>query len=460
MKFRNIFLFRVEAFDEHDLESKFIALSLAFKTDRATLNKRLELHKRQRDMAEKNVENEFQSMRDHLCALNLKATSSDVRDLISKIQNHLDIAQQATSRVSGRSETYGAVQQEERVSRAFEVLVLHVDHLKRLFDKEHKELEDTRRMLTDTRGFRKEVASDVVSEDQKKYSKTLGLPLGSIKSEPKAASFPSASSVSVSSNSLPPSPSKSSTRISTQGRRCSLPAASPVSTPSLPPISQKSFGRKKERSTWTRKLSSVTDEKEEIEPSSLDSRIFEEMSQEQFMLRAFLQQVERKNHEFCKHVENELDELPDETDSADDKTILNCIQNSAVGSFLSTPVIQELWQQNSTCTLARYFCSTILAFIALYFLLSLILPCVGFIPEVIANLSQAEQKLISRIIPFVKIIKSSGVFGQYSFGGQAVLFSQDDFEVTENLPNMLPRSSNNAEMAVVSERLKNIKEMR
>ncbi|GFT67752.1 lymphoid-restricted membrane protein [Nephila pilipes] len=172
----------VEAFDEHDLESKFIALSLAFKTDRATLNKRLELHKRQRDMAEKNVENEFQSIRDHLCALNLKTTSSDVRDLISKIQNHLDIAQQATSRVSGRSETYGAVQQEERVSRAFEVLVLHVDHLKRLFDKEHKELEDTRRMLTDTRVFRKEVAPDVVSEDQKKYSKTFGLPVGSIKS--------------------------------------------------------------------------------------------------------------------------------------------------------------------------------------------------------------------------------------------------------------------------------------
>ncbi|CAL1269780.1 unnamed protein product [Larinioides sclopetarius] len=172
----------VEAFDEHDLESKFIALSLAFKTDRATLVKRLELHKRQRDMAEKNVENEFQSMRDHLCALNLKATSSDVRDLISKIQNHLDIAQQAAARVSGRSETYGAVQQEERVSRAFEVLVLHVDHLKRLFDKEHKELEDTRKMLTDTRGFRKDVTSDVISEDQKKYSKTFGLPVGSIKS--------------------------------------------------------------------------------------------------------------------------------------------------------------------------------------------------------------------------------------------------------------------------------------
>lgn len=47
----------------------------------------------------------------YLQALNLKATRADVRELISKIQNHLDIAQQATARVSGRSETYGAVQQ-------------------------------------------------------------------------------------------------------------------------------------------------------------------------------------------------------------------------------------------------------------------------------------------------------------------------------------------------------------
>ncbi|KFM62604.1 Lymphoid-restricted membrane protein, partial [Stegodyphus mimosarum] len=95
-------------------------------------------------------------MREHLNILNLKATSPDVRDLISKIQSHIDVAQQATFRMSSRSETYGSVQQEERVSRAFEILVLYVDHLKRLFDKEHKELEETRRMLTDTRVFRKD----------------------------------------------------------------------------------------------------------------------------------------------------------------------------------------------------------------------------------------------------------------------------------------------------------------
>ncbi|XP_044597317.1 uncharacterized protein LOC123273901 [Cotesia glomerata] len=80
----------------------------------------------------------------------------------------------------------------------------------------------------------------------------------------------------------------------------------------------------------------------------------------------------------------------------------------------------------------------------------------GTIPEVISVLTQAEQRLISRIIPFVKIIKLSGIFGQYSFRGQAVLFAQDVFEVTENLPNMLPRTTKNAGIVVITERLENV----
>lgn len=80
----------------------------------------------------------------------------------------------------------------------------------------------------------------------------------------------------------------------------------------------------------------------------------------------------------------------------------------------------------------------------------------GSIPNLIAELSQAEQRLISRIIPFVKIIKLSGVFGQYSFRGQAVLFALDVFEVTENLANMLPRTANNAGIVIITERLENI----
>ncbi|CAG9773736.1 unnamed protein product [Ceutorhynchus assimilis] len=77
----------------------------------------------------------------------------------------------------------------------------------------------------------------------------------------------------------------------------------------------------------------------------------------------------------------------------------------------------------------------------------------GIIPEVI---NQPEQRLLSRIIPFTKVVKFDGTFGQYGFRGQAVLFAQDIFEVTEKLPNMLPRSTDSIGMIVVSEHLQNL----
>ncbi|XP_014679579.1 PREDICTED: uncharacterized protein LOC106819463 [Priapulus caudatus] len=49
---------------EKDLESKFGSLSLAFKTDRTTLDRRRELQQRSRDLVEKNVDIELESMRD------------------------------------------------------------------------------------------------------------------------------------------------------------------------------------------------------------------------------------------------------------------------------------------------------------------------------------------------------------------------------------------------------------
>ncbi|VVC96008.1 unnamed protein product, partial [Leptidea sinapis] len=50
----------------------------------------------------------------------------------------------------------------------------------------------------------------------------------------------------------------------------------------------------------------------------------------------------------------------------------------------------------------------------------------GSIPDVIQTLTQ---------------VKFSGLYGQYGFRGQAVLFAQDIFEVSERLPSMLPRSA-------------------
>ncbi len=79
----------------------------------------------------------------------------------------------------------------------------------------------------------------------------------------------------------------------------------------------------------------------------------------------------------------------------------------------------------------------------------------GVIPEELQVLSQVEQRLISRIIPFTKIVKLSGMYGQYSIQGQAVLFAQDIFEVVEKLPNMLPRSSSESGLVIVKESLEN-----
>lgn len=80
----------------------------------------------------------------------------------------------------------------------------------------------------------------------------------------------------------------------------------------------------------------------------------------------------------------------------------------------------------------------------------------GKIPPELSILSEAEQRLLARINPFLKIIKFSGSYGQYGFKGQAVLFATDIFEVVEKLPTFLPRSTSNTDMIVVTELLENL----
>lgn len=135
--------------NEPDIEERYARLALAFKTDKFTLSKRLDLQKRQRDIAEKNIETELDSLRESLNALNQLCTESDMREIITKTQQHVDIVQQATHRMSSRAETYGAIQQEERLNCAFETMLNYVEHLKLLYDKEHLELEEYRRLLAE-----------------------------------------------------------------------------------------------------------------------------------------------------------------------------------------------------------------------------------------------------------------------------------------------------------------------
>lgn len=54
----------------------------------------------------------------------------------------LDNLERLNSKVSGVAEAYGAIQQESRAAEAVEVMLNHIENLRRVSEKEHTELED------------------------------------------------------------------------------------------------------------------------------------------------------------------------------------------------------------------------------------------------------------------------------------------------------------------------------
>jgi len=136
-----------ENLSDQDIENKFSSLSLAFKTDRITLHERLELQHRQRDIAERNAEDEIRQLKTSVQCLNRLCHQADTREVLRSLERQVGVLHQSIQRVSSSSEQFGAVQQEGRVATAIEIVLLHVDNLKRSYEKEHNELEDARRIL-------------------------------------------------------------------------------------------------------------------------------------------------------------------------------------------------------------------------------------------------------------------------------------------------------------------------
>ena len=76
------------------------------------------------------------------------------------IRKHIDIIEHAQQRLAGRAEVHGAIQQEVRVSRAVDVMIRHVENLKRDYEREHLELREMRRLVTESRGSGSSVFGD------------------------------------------------------------------------------------------------------------------------------------------------------------------------------------------------------------------------------------------------------------------------------------------------------------
>ena len=71
--------------------------------------------------------------------------TSETRELLSALQQRIDVLKHSAERVSSSAEVYGAVQQEARIARAIEIMLTHVENLKRIHDRDHAELEDARK---------------------------------------------------------------------------------------------------------------------------------------------------------------------------------------------------------------------------------------------------------------------------------------------------------------------------
>jgi len=141
------FALSAENLSDQDIENKFSSLSLAFKTDRITLHERLELQHRQRDIAERNAEDEIRQLKTSVQCLNRLCHQADTREVLRSLEKQVGVLHQSLQRVSSSSEQFGAVQQEGRVATAIEIVLLHVENLKRSYEKEHNELEDAKRIL-------------------------------------------------------------------------------------------------------------------------------------------------------------------------------------------------------------------------------------------------------------------------------------------------------------------------
>ncbi|KAM7404647.1 hypothetical protein PAMP_011977 [Pampus punctatissimus] len=128
---------------EKDLETAFSQIALAFRCDQYTLKQRLQAEEHARNLAEENIQLELSRGRETLEGLCLDSKRSKV---LQRLELSLDILGGTVERISNTAEVLGAVHQEARVSRAVELMVAHVENLKRRHDRNIAELEETKKM--------------------------------------------------------------------------------------------------------------------------------------------------------------------------------------------------------------------------------------------------------------------------------------------------------------------------
>ncbi|XP_054651671.1 inositol 1,4,5-triphosphate receptor associated 2 [Dunckerocampus dactyliophorus] len=133
---------------ETDLENTFSQIALAFSCDQYTLKQRLQAEEHARNLAEENIKVELSRGRETLEALKGLCLDSKRSKILQRLELCLDILAGTVERISNTAEVLGAVHKEAHVSRAVELMVAHVENVRRRLDRHETELEEAKKMIS------------------------------------------------------------------------------------------------------------------------------------------------------------------------------------------------------------------------------------------------------------------------------------------------------------------------
>ncbi|KAJ8412101.1 hypothetical protein AAFF_G00143680 [Aldrovandia affinis] len=137
---------------EEEVEHSFAQLALAFRCDQYTLKRRLQAEEHDRCVAEENLHLELERTKDTLQSLKTRCQDSERTEILEKLELSLENLGGTLEGIVNAAEQLGAVHQEARVSRSVELMVSHVENLKRRHATESSELEETRKLVHWSRG--------------------------------------------------------------------------------------------------------------------------------------------------------------------------------------------------------------------------------------------------------------------------------------------------------------------
>ncbi|XP_075951363.1 uncharacterized protein LOC142953916 [Anarhichas minor] len=132
---------------EKDLEAAFSQIAVASRCDQYTLKQRLQAEEHARNLAEDNIQLELTRGRETLETLKGLCLDSKRSKILQRLELSLDILGGTVERISNTAEVLGAVHQEARVSRAVELMVAHVENLRRHHDRNVAELEEAKKTI-------------------------------------------------------------------------------------------------------------------------------------------------------------------------------------------------------------------------------------------------------------------------------------------------------------------------